>query len=216
MRDATCRDCRELTSGDCGAHGPVVYDARCAITMPRCQHGNHPMGCLWCSMAGPQHPIHDRVRELEDTIATLTRERDEARANAERLQSVRDDCVRNEAALIADRDVWRAKAVAAEKAYEAARGVAILAQDRLENVRAACSGDDAELPPLPDGWMRVEALSYGYVILRHHRLTTHILADKYGVEISAQTSENCGITPADLITVLRHAEQAHQQLKEGK
>jgi hypothetical protein len=25
MRDATCRDCQALTSGDCGKHGPVTY-----------------------------------------------------------------------------------------------------------------------------------------------------------------------------------------------
>lgn len=108
MRDATCRDCRELTSGDCGAHGPVVYDARCAITMPRCQHGNHPMGCLWCSMAGPQHPIHDRVRELEDTIATLTRERDEARQHANEQEAEKE--MESHAA-----DVWEMDCKKAEK-----------------------------------------------------------------------------------------------------
>ena len=169
--------------------------------------------------------VDDREGQLmvwaADTIATLTRERDEAQQRANEQEAEKEmeshaadvwemDCKKAEA----DRDAWKAKAEAAEQRL--AEFNAYLADAPTVGRQCPLCRADAELPPLPDGWMRVEALSYGYVILRHHRLTTHILADKYGVEISAQTSENCGITPADLITVLRHAEQAHQQLKEGK
>ena len=55
----------------------------------RCQHGSHPMGCVWCSMLGPQHPLHDEVRRLtaerdeaEATIATLRGEVEQAKLEA--------------------------------------------------------------------------------------------------------------------------------------
>lgn len=188
--------------------------------------------------------VDDREGQLmvwaADTIATLTRERDEARANAERfrqslyateessaaqharaerLQAVRDDCVRKEAALIADRDAWKAKAEAAEQRL--AEFNAYLADAPTVGRQCPLCRADAELPPLPDGW-RHEIDRWGRHVFSARGQTTAANQSGWGpLTITATSStvlvgETKAVKPADLLIVLCHAEAAHQQLKEGK
>lgn len=101
------------------------------MTGQTCQHGSNTMGCLWCSAAGPQHPIHERVRQLEADLALAQKAASEAeRLRVEVFDQVHEIQQESEARLN--------RAEASERALATVRAeAAALWQDVSEWVRLA-------------------------------------------------------------------------------
>lgn len=166
------------------------------------------------------------IRRLRVEVEQAQQERDAAtrreeessaaqHARAERLQSVRDDCVRNEAALIADRDAWKEKADAAEQRL--AEFNAYLADAPTVGRQCPLCRADAELPPLPDKWHHTEGPEGPWAGLPWAGLVEYKCADtNEGVRLwpSGDVQLTGWVNYADLLIVLRHAERAHQNSQE--
>ena len=65
------------------------------------------------------------------------------------------------------------------------------------------------LPPLPEGWTRDDERYVTHVVFERIGRDEEVLVDGDGADVSAVS-----VDLADLITVLRHAEAAHQRLRQ--
>ena len=147
--------------------------------------------------------VDDREGQLmvwaADTIATLTRERDSVTATAIRLIG---------------------GSMCEQHAAEASKQTF----DEFTRTEQGCrrcerAAQPPALPPLPESWV-CEQTTWGPFYRTHDTYVGfdgrtppqgQVSVHAVGPRVSATH-----VPLADLITVLRHAEQAHQQLKEGK
>lgn len=133
---------------------------------------------------------YDQVVALNVALATAERERDEARQRANEQEAEKE--MESHAA-----DVWEMDCKKAEADRDA--------------WKAKAEAADAELPPLPEGWREVPTCGAvrTYMCVNHAYRYVEVFLDGT-VRIS------WALDLPTAITVLRHAEQAHQELKEGK
>lgn len=139
------------------------------------------------------------------TIQRVMRERDEARGTREQAEAALAQAQAERDEAKAESTRWQMEIVQRFRAESMPMDLTIYPTAPVAQPPA--------LPPLPEGWVRESdecAENLGFVASWRGPLCHRVY-----LWPSGQTRIDANLPPDDLITVLRHAERAHQKLKEG-